>query len=251
MKKVILRLLAYGFLIASPAFAAEAFAADMAVKAPPPAAPAVSQWTGFYAGLAGGVAWGQSQFIDADPTNLGGSLGFPITNKFDVSGGIFGGTVGYNWQFNNWVAGVEGDFSWATKQGISNSIPPFNTIGSNATREHWLGTGRARLGTPIDGKLFYVTGGFAAAGVEAIFKGNLARDGSLAATQTRWGWTAGGGLEAALFRYWSFKLEYLYVGLQDKSYFPPVTVLPDFQLVRRKVTLNDNILRVGINYRFQ
>jgi len=77
------------------------------------------------------------------------------------------------------------------------------------------------------------------------------RLGSLAATQTRWGWTAGGGLEAALFRNWSFKLEYLYVGLQDKSYFPPVTVLPDFQLVRRKVTLNDNILRVGINYRFQ
>jgi outer membrane immunogenic protein len=168
-------------------------------------------------------------------------LGLPITREFDVSGGILGGTVGYNWQLNNWVAGVEGDFSWVTKQGISNSIPPFNTVGSNATREHWLGTGRARLGlVPVDRRLFYITGGFAAAGVEAIFKGNIARDASLAQSQMRWGWTVGGGFEAALLQNWSFKLEYLYVGLQDKSYFPPVTQLPDFQLVRRKVTLNDN-----------
>ena len=140
MKKVILRLLACGFLITPPAFAA-----DMPVKAPPSAS-APFNWTGFYAGIAGGLAWGRSQFIDADPTNLNGLLGLPITREFDVSGGILGGTVGYNWQLNNWVAGVEGDFSWVTKQGISNSIPPFNTVGSNATREHWLGTGRARLG---------------------------------------------------------------------------------------------------------
>jgi len=235
MKKVILRLLACGFLITPPAFAA-----DMPVKAPPSAS-APFNWTGFYAGIAGGLAWGRSQFIDADPTNLNGLLGLPITREFDVSGGILGGTVGYNWQLNNWVAGVEGDFSWVTKQGISNSIPPFNTVGSNATREHWLGTGRARLGlVPVDRRLFYITGEFAAAGVEAIFKGNIARDASLAQSQMRWGRTAGGGFEAALFQNWSFKLEYLYVGLQDKSYFPPVTQLPDFQLVRRKVTLNDN-----------
>src|SRR5215472_11823188 len=105
--KVILRLLTCGFLIAPPAFAA-----DIAVKAPPPPARAPSSWTGFYAGIEGGLAWGQSQFFDADPTNLNGLLGSPITNKFDVSGGIFGGTDGYNWQHNNWVAGVEGDFSW-------------------------------------------------------------------------------------------------------------------------------------------
>jgi outer membrane immunogenic protein len=246
MTKVILRLLVCGFLIAPPAFAA-----DMAVKAPPSSAPASFNWTGFYAGAAGGLAWGQSQFIDADPTNLNGLLGSPVTKKFDVSGGIFGATVGYNWRTNNWVAGVEGDFSWATKQGTSNSIPPFNTVGSNASREHWLGTGRVRLGvTPVDRRLLYITGGFAAAGVEAIFNGNIARDGSLAQTQTRWGWTAGGGFETALFRNLSFKLEYLYFGLQDKSYFPPITQLPDFQLVRRNVTLNDNIVRVGLNYRF-
>jgi outer membrane immunogenic protein len=247
MKNLILRLSACGFLIAPPAVAAE-----MPIKAAPSSAPAQYNWTGFYAGLAGGLAWGHSQFIDADPTNLNGLLGSPLTKQFDVSGGVVGGTVGHNWQFNNWVTGLEGDFSWVNKQGISNSIPPFNTVGSNATREHWLGTGRVRLGVmPVDRRLFYITGGFAVAGVEAIFNGNIARDGSLAATQTRWGWTAGGGFEAAVVQNWSLKLEYLYVGLEDKSYFPPVPVLPDFQLVRRKVTLDDNIVRVGLNYRFQ
>lgn len=246
MKKVTWRSFAFCFLIATPAFAA-----DMAVKAPPPAASTPSSWSGFYVGIAGGLAWGKSQFFDADPTNLNGLLGAPITNKFDVSGGIFGGTVGYNWQQGHWLAGLEGDFSWVTKQGISNSIPPFNTVGSNATREHWLGTGRARLGVFVTERLLaYATGGFAAAAVEAIFHGNIPRDGNLAATQTRWGWTVGTGIEAALFQNWSFKLEYLYVGLQDKSYFPPVTTLPDFQLVRRKVTLDDNVFRVGLNYRF-
>ncbi|MGC2079198.1 MAG: hypothetical protein WA728_24860 [Xanthobacteraceae bacterium] len=93
MKKTTLRLLASIFLIASPACAA-----DMAVKAPPPPASASFSWTGFYAGIAGGLAWGKSQFFDADPTNQANHLGLPITNKFDVSGGIFGGMAGYNWQ---------------------------------------------------------------------------------------------------------------------------------------------------------
>jgi outer membrane immunogenic protein len=249
MKKVPLRLLASSFLIARSAFAAEAFAADIAVKAPPSPAPALYNWTGSYAGIAGGLAWGQSQFIDADPTDS--SFGRPITTKFDVSGGIFGGTVGYNWQLNNWVAGLEGDLSWVGKQGASNNIPPFASGITDITREHWLGTGRLRLGVvPVDRRLFYVTGGFAAAGVEAVVNTNVARDGSLAATQTRWGWTTGGGLEAALFQNWSFKLEYLYVGLQDRNYFPQATLLPDFMIVRRNVTLNDNIVRVGLNYKF-
>jgi outer membrane immunogenic protein len=108
MKKAILSLSISGFLAAMPAFAADAFAADMAVKAPPPPASSPFNWTGFYAGIAGGLAWGQSQFFDADPTDS--SVGAPITKKFDVSGGILGGTAGYNWQVNNWVAGVEGVF---------------------------------------------------------------------------------------------------------------------------------------------
>jgi outer membrane immunogenic protein len=107
-----------------------------------------------------------------------------------------------------------------------------------------------RLGVvPSDRWLVYATGGFAVAGVEAIV--NTDTDGSLAATQTRWGWTAGGGIETSLFQNWSLKLEYLYVGLEDKNYLPQITILPNFDIVRRTVTLNDNIFRVGLNYKFK
>lgn len=243
MKKTTLRLFTSIFLIASPAFAA-----DMAVKAPPPPTITPFSWTGFYVGIEGGAAWGRSQFIDADPTNA--SVGLPITKKFDVSGGLFGGTVGYNRQFNNWVAGVEGDLSWVGQQGTGNSVPPFAAGVTDTAREHWLGTGRVRLGVvPADRWLVYAAGGFAAASVEAIV--NTDTDGSLAATETRWGWTAGGGVETSLFQNWSLKLEYLYVGFEDKNYLPQITILPNFDIVRRTVTLNDNILRVGLNYKFK
>jgi len=54
-------------------------------------------WTGFYIGVSGGGAWGRSRH-----TNSAGDL----TPTFNVSGGIIGGTVGYNYQVNNWVLGL-------------------------------------------------------------------------------------------------------------------------------------------------
>ena len=46
----------------------------------------VNNWTGFYIGINGGGAWGDSKWD---------SVG-----SFDVSGGMIGGTVGYNWQMH-------------------------------------------------------------------------------------------------------------------------------------------------------
>ena len=48
---------------------------------------AVYNWTGFYIGINGGGAWGDSKW-----TSVG---------TFDVSGAMVGGTVGYNWQFGS------------------------------------------------------------------------------------------------------------------------------------------------------
>jgi outer membrane immunogenic protein len=56
----------------------------------PPASPIpfVYNWTGFYVGAHAGVGWS-----DGD------------------SGFIGGGQVGFNYQINQWVLGVEGDFA--------------------------------------------------------------------------------------------------------------------------------------------
>ena len=59
--------------------------------------------------------------------------------------------------------------------------------------------------------------------------------------------SAGGGVEVKLSQDWSAKVEYLYVGLQDKSYFTP-TPSPAFPSNQR-LHLDDHIVRVGVNYK--
>lgn len=71
-------------------------------------------WSGAYIGLNGGYGWGKSTqrstpttppALDADPVFTDGD--------YNVSGGIAGGTIGYNWQFSNTVLGLESDYAWA------------------------------------------------------------------------------------------------------------------------------------------
>jgi outer membrane immunogenic protein len=68
-------------------------------------------------------------------------------------------------------------------------------------------------------------------------------------SHVRAGWTAGGGVEAAIIGNWSAKLEYLYVGLQNHAYFVPTPNNPAVDNRAGGVPLNGNIVRGGINYR--
>jgi len=232
------------------AVARSASAADLPLPVKAPPLPPAYSWSGFYLGIEGGGAWGRTQYTAADP-GFPAFLGLPITNPFNVSGGLLGGTVGYNWQFSNWIVGAEGDLSWVSKSGTNNDILPFTPAWTNTTKEMWLGTGRLRLGfTPADRWLVYATGGFAVAGVEATVDAAATGAGIFSQTQTRWGWTVGGGVEAAINRNWSLKAEYLYVDLQNGTYFSPDIVSAGQTIITRTVTLNNNILRAGINYKF-
>ena len=90
------------------AFAGAAAAADLPPRYPPPAYKAppaygAYNWTGFYLGINGGGGWGRSQWDALD--------------TFDLSGGVIGGTVGYNWQFGQAVIGAEGDIDWSGIKG--------------------------------------------------------------------------------------------------------------------------------------
>jgi len=88
MKKLILAGVA-AFALAS----SSASAADMPVKAAPVAAPApVFTWTGCYIGVEGGGAWGRSQHIGA--ADDAAISGFPISDSFNLHGGLVGGTSG-------------------------------------------------------------------------------------------------------------------------------------------------------------
>jgi outer membrane immunogenic protein len=216
-----------------------AAAADLPLKAKAPAMEAIYDWTGFYIGIAGGGSLGTSTHIDR-ATGLGDTLGY------NVKGGLVGGTIGYNWQTGPLVVGFEGDVSWVGEYGSHiddglNGDPTFQSF----TKETWLATARGRLGYALNNLLFYGTGGYAAAGVEAGVKSSITNVLIASSTTTRSGWTAGGGLEWGFAPNWSAKFEWLYMKFESKPFNTLLAEGP-----RSSVPLDDNVVRAGINYRF-
>jgi outer membrane immunogenic protein len=234
-------------------------AADLPVKVPPMPVAAYS-WTGCYVGISGGGEFGRSHAT-------GSGTGAEFAPSYNVNGFLAGGQAGCNWQFaSNWAVGVEGDYSWSNKEGSSldSTLPPAglgNGIFSTQTTEKSLWTARGRLGPTFDRGWVYVTGGVAGARVQGavdatMWPGSAAFPASLAGiyteTQNRSGATIGAGIEyAAFLPNVSIKAEYLYVRFSNATYFSsnPVPGFPGF-IPARNLSLDDNIIRVGLNYKF-
>jgi outer membrane immunogenic protein len=246
MKKSLLGLVAIGALIAGPAMAADL---GMPLKAPPaPVAPAYS-WTGFYIGVNGGWADGHTDwtynFIPVAPVATAGH---------NTNGGLFGGTVGVNYQFSgNWVIGAEADWDWADIDG-STACP--NAAFSCQSKISDFGTARGRLGYAWDRLLVYGTGG-AAWGDVTIQTTNIAgipqpcnvTGTALAATcgtkATRTGWAAGAGLEYAVWQSLSIKAEWIHYDLGSGTFNVDD---PAGQFVTARES--GDIFRGGLNWRF-
>ena len=213
-------------------------AADLPMKAAPAPVP-IYDWTGFYIGVAGGGSLGTSTHIDA-------ATGLSDTVGYNVKGGLVGGTLGYNWQVSNVVFGFEGDASWVGEYG-SNFDDGLvgNPAFTSYTKETWVATARGRLGYAVNNLLFYGTGGYAAAGVEAGVKDS--NTGALlgSASSTRSGWAAGGGFEWGFAPSWSAKFEWVYMKFDSAGLNTLAGEGP-----RSSVPLDDNVVRAGINYRF-
>jgi outer membrane immunogenic protein len=216
------------------ALSGTANAADLQRRgaAPAPAAapvyqPVVYNWTGFYAGINGGWGFGNSNWADS----AGGS-----TRDFDISGGLIGGTLGYNWQSGAAVFGVETDLAWSNIDGTTRAACPLGC----RTENIWLGTARGRLGYAMDRWMPFISGGAAFGDIKASTPGFPgARENSV-------GWTLGGGLEFALAGNWTAKGEYLYVDLGDLN----CSAANCGGAGQTKVDFNTHIVRAGLNYRF-
>jgi outer membrane immunogenic protein len=226
------------FLAALPAKGADLAAPiPMPVKAAP--VPPPYSWTGFYVGGNAGYSWGpwdSSGFVN----------GFAVNATPNLDGALGGGQIGYNWQFESWVSGIEIDGQVTGEKKFLGWLlmPPFNQ--TTDWQFPWFVTVRAREGFAVNTWLFYVTGGLAVG--ESRFTANFL-DPNMTTVDTRSqndiriGWTVGGGIEAAVFGNWTAKVEYLYVDLGTDNF---LTGSP-FGMSTR---LQDNIGRVGVNYRF-
>jgi outer membrane immunogenic protein len=253
-------------LVVAP-LAGPAIAADMPVKAPPPAPAAVFSWTGCYIGGNVGAAFNNSDIV-LSPS--GGFLapGFvafnPLrTDSFDFSDAALtgGGQIGCNWQTARWVFGLEADIQAA---GISESIaltrtlaaPLVGTISHTVSHDiTWWGTVRGRVGWAANAWLFYATGGLAYAHVESAASTRFSGAGDLyagSASDTRLGWTVGGGVEWGFAPRWSAKVEYLYVDVGSFSYVMPNVPPPAFPTLSYTADVDTafHVARLGVNFRF-
>jgi outer membrane immunogenic protein len=237
--------------------AGSALAADLPpapqVYAPPPVVvpPPIYSWTGCYLGIEGGGVLGRTQEINGGGPNPA-LVGVPMTNSFNVDGALVGGTVGCNYQISSAVVGVEDDFSWTNASGSSPDIAPFPAATTNTVKQEWLDTLRGRIGFAWDQFLIYGTGGAAFADINAS-----ACSGAgfcVSGSQTRTGWTAGVGGEWAVWTTaagaLTFKAEYLHVDLGTSTFFNPPIKVGAGTFDTRNAKLTDDILRAGVNWKF-
>jgi outer membrane immunogenic protein len=234
-----MRSLLFASAAAAALSCAPAFGADMPLKVPTYKAPltAMYNWTGFYVGGNVGYSVGRDPGSESNP-------GSPIADHVTLGphGALGGFQAGYNWQSGNLLLGIEGDWQWTgQKDSFCFNATSCGVLGTRGGEHElpWFATVRGRLGYAVGPTLFYATGGVAFAQVKQV----IAAGTEVASfSNSKTGWTLGGGIEAALGGNWTAKVEYLHIDLGSIS-----GTLPNFTA---SSDVRDNVARVGLNYRF-
>jgi outer membrane immunogenic protein len=251
-----------------------ATAADLpARKAPVPYAAPVFSWTGFYAGVNAGYAWnggGDFDHVDVNSTVVPGfsraADGFDFLGNSNKGSFTGGGQIGYNYQMGNIVLGLEADINYVgVKKNYAaggDRAGAYHDVLSAESKVQWFGTVRPRLGfLPTDRLMMFVTGGLAYGQVKTsagINDYDYATGAPFAGingskTETRTGYTVGGGIEYALAGNVSLKGEYSYVDLGSTThrFYDNDVSYPGYGLyVTAKDDVNFHVVRAGLNYRF-
>jgi outer membrane immunogenic protein len=233
-----------------------ASAADLPVKAPPQYVPPFN-WTGPYIGGFFGYGWGDNTVVDHEgassidrttssllvpaPAPTGPGFG---THDYNINGFLGGAAVGWNWQVNPWlVLGIESGVTWT---GIDDTA----ACGSFTCRTEmpWMFDITGRVGYAVDRALFYVKGGGVWAHSEYTKWNSVL--GYATATDTRFGWVVGAGIEYAFLPNWSAKIEYNFIdfGTQTETF---TFYAPCCATVYSDIDQQIQFVKAGINYRFK
>ena len=249
-------------LVAAAGFS---FAGPMMEKNVAPAPMPECDWTGLYIGINVGVGQLDSTFTDRNGWDD------YYTREFTQTAFIGGGQIGYNYQWQDLVFGIEADATGSTADINRRSHEGGETgEGSSAGEPYgfkdraqidFMGSVRGRLGISFNNNraLLYATAGGAFANGKwqtenTGFPGDEVKwDGE----DWRWGWVGGFGFEYALNCHWSLRGEGLYY------WFGEDTTNVDFfgshystseRIAYRgyQYTFSDSFwtYRVGLNYKF-
>lgn len=242
-----------------------------------------SSWTGFYIGANAGYGFSDNSAAayTANDQNAAlstcGSEGCVPASPLSFKGGMVGGQVGYNYQFNErWLAGIEADYDFSNLRGSGNSTFLLDSAGpATATTNisvDSFGSVRGRIGyLPNNSLLIYGTGGLAFGRVST--NATMSADGGFmrfgygyfcdrsmpncfigTSSRISVGWTAGAGTEFALTDHFTAKFEYTYVDLGSTKGLAAVATnslgfAPSSFAV--DMATRFNVVRVGLNYHFE
>jgi outer membrane immunogenic protein len=220
--------------------AAPAGAADIVPGPVYPGSPAlaVPSWTGFYVGANAGYSWGQTG---------------NVRNKQGFAGG---GQLGYDYQFGHFVLGLEADLNWRkATHDVTSTAPNGTDVTSYHSEQDWFGTVRPRLGFTIYNLMIYGTGGFLYGDIEhqvtesRVTVPGASRTGSVSGVRP--GWTAGAGIEWALYQ-WIVGVEWLHLDYTKATITFPAETLAGIKFPAQSGSFHDRseIVRLKLNYKF-
>lgn len=268
MKRFLLAGITAGALCGAPAHAA-----DIPVKTPIYKAPVIVpyNWTGLYVGGNIGYSWGHATTDTVAPDLVFSVLPSAISTSLRPDGLIGGAQVGYNWQRDNsWVFGIEADIQGSAEKNSNTRIDPFTifeqgqpySVGTVTrileTKIQWFDTVRGRTGVLLNPTtLLYGTGGLAygeinnsdAVKIHTTLPLPFTGVTTIGDSKTKFGWTVGAGVEGYILnsREWTWKVEYLYINFGSLNGAGTDLIAGPYRL-STKVT--DNIVRIGLNYKF-
>jgi len=230
--------------------AAPALAADLAArpytKAPPPMVAPIYDWTGFYIGANGG--WAESHQCVDFTDRFGATFATGCNNR---SGGVIGGQIGYRWQANQFVFGLEAQGDWAD---LSNSranlaLDPTGRLFSRVKTDG-IGLFTGQLGWAWNASLLYVKGGAAVTSNQFNTFDSVTGVNLVSANATRWGAAVGVGWEYGFTPNWTVGVEYdhLFMGHDNNNFSSADPRLVNF--VNDRITQDVDMLTVRFNYRF-
>jgi outer membrane immunogenic protein len=250
MKRAIV--LGLGLLAAG---AVPALAADMPVKAVRPApvvAPVAYNWTGIYtASSVGGQWW-----------NIRGDYVLPPPDQHNTRGTrfIYGTHLGAQYQFGNWVLGIEGAYNrgfvpafTSSSGGSTDCIGITGAPGTNCEsriRSHWTFGGKA--GYAWDNWMVYGIGGYANGRIETrvvqastglVFNQSSERHN---------GWFVGAGVDVFVTKLWwsdlIVGLEYTHVDLGRVTHTIPIGTPAGIN--DRSMRATDDVFRFKLTSKF-
>jgi outer membrane immunogenic protein len=167
----------------------------------------------------------------------------------DRSGGLFGGQIGYRWQSNQFVFGLEAQGDWADLSNTRVSL--FNPALSTRVKTDGIGLFTGQIGWAAwSAALFYLKGGAAVTSNSFTILDTVTGAGLVSSSATRWGGTLGVGFEYGFAPNWSVGVEYdhLWMGTSNNSFTSTDPRLVG--VLNNRISQDVDMLTLRVNYRF-